>query len=499
MTPLIAGLGLLTLGALAAVLWPLVRPPAAAADDRAAGDLAVYRDQLAEVERDLGRGLIRPEEAAAARLEIERRLLRVAPGLAADPAALPVATRGGQAALVAAVLLLPAVTGTLYLGLGAPTLPDRPLASRGDEGGAAPAAAPGTAAPEISAMVARLETRLQSQPDDLDGWLMLGRSRGVLGDSAGAVDALRTAQRLAPEDPRVLGGLGEALVGASGGTVTPEAKGLLEKLLQVGPGGDPRAPYYLGLAAAQAGDHAGALSRWRDLLAASPADAPWRSRVEEVMREVAREAGQDPDAVLASIPKPPAAPAPPPAAPAAPGPLAARPAGPTAGSGPGPTPEQVAAAGQMPPGEQQAFIRSMVDRLDARLADNPGDVEGWRRLAQARMVLGERDRAREAYEKGLAANPNDAGLLKAHAALLLGPARPDTGLPDVGEGARALFERAAAAAPDDPEPRWYLGISALQQGRKDETREHWSRVLALLAPNHPEYASVKQRLDSLGG
>ena len=119
MTPLIAGLGLLTLGALAAVLWPLLRPPPAA-DDRGAGDLAVYKDQLAEVERDLGRGLIRPEEAAAAKLEIERRLLRALPG-GPDPVP-PVATRGGQAALVVAVLLLPAVSGALYLGLGAPTV-----------------------------------------------------------------------------------------------------------------------------------------------------------------------------------------------------------------------------------------------------------------------------------------------------------------------------------------------------------------------------------------
>ncbi|HEX8374387.1 MAG TPA: tetratricopeptide repeat protein, partial [Geminicoccaceae bacterium] len=394
-------------------------------------------------------------------------------------------TRGGQAALVVAVLLLPAVSGALYLGLGAPTLPDRPFAARGDEGGGGPGP---DAAPQIAEMVARLEKRLETQPDDVEGWLMLGRSRGVLGDAPGAVAALRKAQGLAPEDARVLGGLGEALVAAADGMVTPVAKGLLERLRQAGPGVDPRAAYYLGLAAAQAGDNAAALDQWRGLLASAPADAPWRSRVEEMVRQAARDSGQDPEAVVAAIPK--AAPA---AAPAGP------PAQPARAAAPGPTPEEVAAAGQMAPEEQETFIRSMVDRLEARLATNKGDVEGWRRLAQARLVLGERDRAREAYEQALAANPNDAGLLKGQAGLLLGPARPDTGLPEVNERARGLYERAAAAAPDDPEPRWYLGISALQQGRRDEAREHWRLVLARLGPTHPEYASVKQRLDSLGG
>ena len=169
-------------------------------------------------------------------------------------------------------------------------------------------------------------------------------------------------------------------------------------------------------------------------------------------------------------------------------PAAAAPDKPAAGAGDFMTPEQ-----------RSEFIRGMVGKLEAKLDADGSDPVGWLRLGQARLVLGEPDKARAAYERGLALHPDDFGLLKAEAALLLGPPASADALPRVSDDAAKLYARAAAAAPDDPEPQWFLGVRALQDGRQDEARERWRRVLSRLGPDQPDYAMVKQRLDSLGG
>src|SRR3954447_9647889 len=122
-------LSLMTVAAIFAVLWPLARRAEPA---RAGTDLAVYRDQIEEVRRDLAAGLIGEQAALAAEREVSRRLIAAADASAADtigtPAA-PIAWRRRAAAL-AIPLLLPIGAGGLYLALGSPTLPDQPLAGR---------------------------------------------------------------------------------------------------------------------------------------------------------------------------------------------------------------------------------------------------------------------------------------------------------------------------------------------------------------------------------
>jgi cytochrome c-type biogenesis protein CcmH len=361
-------------------------------------------------------------------------------------------------------VLVPVLTLGLYLRLGAPGLPDRPLAARQQE-------LAQSNVPEVREMVARLEARLEDKPDDLEGWLMLGRSKSVLGDEPAAVAAYRKAQVLAPDHPAVLTGLGQSLSAVAGGVVTPEAQTLFERAQSAGTD-DPRAGFYLGLAAAQAGDNHRALDLWRQLLAGAPADAPWRPQVEEAVRPAARDLGIDAEAVLGQV---------------------ARPAAPA-----GPTQADLDAVARMSPEQQAEFIRGMVGRLEARLAADGSDVEGWRRLGQARLVLGEREQARAAYERGLTRHPQDVALLKGLAGLLLDGPHEEGGLPQVGERAAELYGRAAALAPDDLEAQWFLGIRALQDGRKAEARERWERVLTRLEPGDPAYPALKQQLDALG-
>ncbi|MEZ5862660.1 MAG: c-type cytochrome biogenesis protein CcmI [Geminicoccaceae bacterium] len=456
---LLAGIGPLAIAVLALVLPLLRRRTADAAADSA---VAILKDQLAELARDVERGLIQPEEARAARVEIERRLLRAADR--ATPHAFE-AGRLGRALVLVALVAVPLGASALYLRLGSPSLPDLPFAARADErqGPAVPA--------EIETMVAGLEARLATDGDDLQGWLMLGRSRLVLGRPEPAIEAYRRALELAPaqspEEAEAVAGLADALMAHSQGVVTPEVQALMQRLAPLLPG-DPRPPYYLGLAAAQAGDFNAALDQWRVMLEEAPADAPWRAQVEPSIRRAATELGLDPEPILA---------------------LARQ-----------PTAEEAAAAemAALPPEERRARIRAMVDGLQSRLESAGGSAEEWQRLGQARLVLGERDAAIAAYREALAQAPDEPLALKGLATALVDEPAAADGLPVVtGDEALALFAQAARLAPDDPELNWYLGIRALADGDAASARAHWETVLAALDPTSPDWATVRARLDQL--
>ena len=441
---------LLALAAALALAWPALRRPRAR--NRASFDLAVYRDQLAEIERDRRRGLIGAGEAAAARLEVERRILRAADAAAAETGE----ARHSRWPALAAAVAVPLLAAVLYLQLGTPGLRDQPLAAR----------QPPADQPDIAGMVARLEERLQREPDDLRGWLMLGRSRTVMGRPDAAVLAYRRALALAPGEPEAIGGLAEGLIVTAGGLVGPEALGLLQRLDGLVPG-EPRVGYYLGLAAAQAGDTQAAVERWRRLLADAPADAPWRARMVEVISGAASQLGIEVEPMLAATP----------------------------GSAADPAAVEAAAIASLPAEQRQARIREMVDGLQARMEADGGDAAGWSRLAQARGVLGEQDAALAAWDRALALAPGDPVLLKGKAGALLGP--DADGLPQVGDEAAALYEKAAGLRPDDPESLWFLGLRALQQGQPELARQRWDRLLAQLDPGRGETVELRARIDRL--
>lgn len=463
MTPLLIAMAATALSVAALIVLPVWRARQRA--PRAAVELAIYRDQLGEIERDLERGLLRPAEAKAARIEVEHRLLRAgrrAGGDAEQPAG---PSRAGRVAAVVAACLAPVAAIYLYTDLGRPSLPDQPLATR----------APAAEDPQMAAigrMVAGLEQRLKEHPDDLAGWLRLGRSRLVLNDPDAALVAYRKAVDLKADDPEALGGLGEALTRVAG-TVTPDAQQAFEQLRKAAPG-DPRALYYLGLAAAEAGDGQGAIDRWRELLGSAPAEAPWRGQIEESIRRAAREAGLDPARALADLPAPPAAPD-----------DADR--------------QEAARIAALPPDEQAAAIHGMVDQLQARLERDGGNAEGWQRLAQARLMLGDATAAQAAFAKAAQLAPDDAAILTGYGQSLVGPVDAKTRLPTVGDQAAAVFAKAASLAPGQPVPLWFLGIHALQSGRPDEARAQWTKVLGMLEPGQPDYAAVKQQIDQIGG
>ncbi|MBI2978368.1 MAG: c-type cytochrome biogenesis protein CcmI [Rhodospirillales bacterium] len=387
MTGLIVIAVVMTAAAVAAVAIPLLRRPAKPAAKRAEYDLAVYRDQLVEIERDRERGLLDAAEAEAARVEVQRRMLAAVDAESVTETPPPVPGRVLAGGLAAA--LSTAAFG-FYLVLGSPDVPNFPFAERN----VGSRLAGGNAGPEhaeVAGLAAKLATRLKDNPGDLDGWILLARTYNTIGDLQGMVAAYRQALDLSGGRLDLAASYGEALVLAADGQVTAEAFRLFNDVVVADPF-NPQARYYVGLALAQQNRVREALQAWVDLRAVSPAGAPWLDAVNE---QIGRAEGDlklaagsvKPSAAAAALAKqnPPAAAAIPPR-PAAPG-------------QPGPSAADMEAASQMSAADRTEMIRGMVGRLAERLKANPDDLEGWRRLAQSYRVLGETEKAKEAQAR----------------------------------------------------------------------------------------------------
>jgi len=352
---------LMTAAAIFAVLLPLGLGARAPADGR---EVAVYKDQLTEIERDVAAGLIGKPEAEAARIEIGRRLL------AADDQErdLPVRTSLGMRRAVAVLGLigLPVIALAIYLPLGSPQMPDFPLGARNN--------APGGAQP-LEALVTQVQQHLHKNPTDARGWTVLAPVLARLGRTDEAIQAYRNALNYGGDKPALRADLGELMAATAGGVVTAEAKTEFERA-HAGDADEPKANYFLGLAAEQDGRKTDAAAIWRAMLEKAAADEPWRPLV---AASLARVGGGQPPAG-AEVPALPA--------------------------------ETMAAAKDMAASDREAMIRGMVDRLAARLKQNGDDVQGWLRLMRAYMVMGDPEKAKAALSDARAAVANDAERLR---------------------------------------------------------------------------------------
>ncbi len=476
MTALIAVALAMTVAAVAAVAWPLLRRDAKPAAKRADYDLAVYRDQLNEIDRDRERGLLDAAEAEAARIEVQRRMLAAADAGGGGEAAPPVAGRvlaGGLAAAVAAAAF------AIYFTLGSPDVPNFPFAARNVGGDiVAQGASPEHA--EVAGLAAKLAARLKDDPKDLEGWLLLARTYGTIGDLVKAAQAYRHAVQLSDGRTDIAGMYGEALVRANNGQVTQEAFTLFNDIVKVEPF-DPQARYYVGLALAQQNRVQDALQAWVDLRALSPKGAPWLDIVNdqigraETELKIAAGSVQPTAAALALAKQRPAAAAP--QTPAAPG-------------QPGPSAEDMQAASQMSAGDREQMIRSMVGRLAERLKQTPDDLAGWQRLANSYRVLGETEKAAEAQARvdALTQRGAAAPAPAAPSAAQPGPSAADVEAAgrmssgDRQQMIRGMVERLAERLKDNPNDLegWRrLARSYRVLGENDKAKEAEARVREL--------------------
>lgn len=348
-------LALMTAAAVFAVLWPLGRDSRGAPGGR---ETVVYKDQLAEIDRDLAAGQIAVAEADAARVEIGRRLLAAADAEADAPTAIRPALR--RAVAVVALAGLPVVAAAVYLPLGSPRLGDFPLAAR--------TLVP-TASQPLENLVAQVEAHLEKNPTDGRGWTVLAPVLGKLGRFDDAVRAYRNVITYSGENAARHADLGEALAVAASGVVTAEAKAEFERAVALD-ADEVKGRYFLGLAAEQDGRAADAAAIWRKMLDGAPADAPWRPLLQT---SLARVGGVSAPALPESV---------------------------------------IDGAKDMNQADRNAMIQGMVERLASRLKQDGNDVDGWLQLVRAYIVLGERDKARDAQTSARQAIGSDAERLK---------------------------------------------------------------------------------------
>jgi cytochrome c-type biogenesis protein CcmH len=483
-------LALMTAAAVLAVLWPLLRQRSAAAAGLGGADLAIYRDQLEEIERDRALGTIGASEAEAARVEVSRRLIAAAEaagiaeptqqqkrqgkriGAAAEAKrsqddALP---RRRRLAAAVTLVALPVGAVGLYLAIGSPDLPGQPVAAQ--------MAAAASGNETVEAAIARVEAHLEQHPQDGHGWEVIAPVYMRLGRYDDAVKARTNALRLLGVSAQREADLGEALVAAANGIVTAEAKAVFDDAIRLDPL-DVSARFYQGLAAEQDGDRAEAARLWRKLLADAPEGAQWVSIVREALARLDSPGAADARNAAANVP---------------------------------------ASAAATPSGQDQ-MIRGMVERLASRLRQDGSDVDGWVRLVRSYGVLGEPERARAAIAEARAALGNDAdklrrldeGLENLKAEAFAPPGTPESGARELASPARPpaghddqavsnVVERLAARLRQNASDvgGWLLLVRSHRTlGEVEQARAAVAEARAALANDPEKLRGFEQGLETL--
>ncbi|MBI5278141.1 MAG: c-type cytochrome biogenesis protein CcmI [Burkholderiales bacterium] len=340
---------LLTVAVLAALLRPLLKPPTVAETPAQVSNAAVYREQLATLDRELAEGAISLAEHQASRDELHLRLLQDEQAAdATAPKAAQAPSPAKRSAWALAVVLPLAAAGT-YAMLGAPNAINAERAAAAQQH-------------EMEAAIETLAARLKANPDNPKGWAMLARSYKVLGRMEDAEQAYSKVGAMLDADPDLLANYADLIV-ARTQSFDGRPMTMIRKALAIDPK-HPMSLMLLGTAAFQAGRFAEAAAEWEKLLAVVEPNSQDAEELQSAIAEAREKAGMKAHAKAPAVA------------------AAATPIPPALGAAPQ----------QMPPGTPE----QMVERLAARLKANPNDPDGWDRLARSYEVLGKAKEAQEA-------------------------------------------------------------------------------------------------------
>jgi len=257
--------------AIVLVLRPIVMRRAGRNVSRREANIAIYKDELRELDADLAAGTLARADYDRARLELEARLLEDVEASESAPA-----RRGGRRAALAVGIAVPLLALGVYVATGDPRA--------FDPGQAMPDAA------QIEAMVARLAAKLRENPDDVEGWKLLGRSYSALGRFPEAVSAFAKAAERAPRDAQLLADLADALAMARGQRLDGEPEKLIARALEIDPK-NLKALALAGTLAYQRQDYAKAAELWGRMLALVPPSSEDARAITENVAEAKKLAG----------------------------------------------------------------------------------------------------------------------------------------------------------------------------------------------------------------
>lgn len=331
------------------------------------GDVAVFKDQLAEIDRDLKRGVLNESDAESARAEISRRLIEANAKAKIDSdtkASGQKRTLFRNAAVVFSAACVPAVAIAMYVNIGNPNLADQPLqarlASQQQNGNDA----------KIFDLVERVETHLSGNPDDSDGWEVVAPVYQRLGRYDDAVRAFENLVRLRGETEERLSNLGEAIVLSQEGVVTQRAEALFKRASALDENA-VRPRFFLAMGLNQESKFREAISAWEALLEDATPQSAWTPGALEQLNMARNELGLPPT-----------------------------------------EPDNPAAAiMNLSQQEQQEMISGMVAGLAERLEDDPENLPDWQRLIRSYAVLGQPDEAVAALKKAQSVFATDQGAL----------------------------------------------------------------------------------------
>ena len=375
----------LALVVLASLIIPLLSSPSVETPSRADYDIAVYRDQLTEIDEETARGILTEVQANSARVEVHRRMLAAGDAELKSPSkrVRMIDRRSRLVASFAIAITMPVGAGVMYSALGSPRLPGQSYAWRLNHDAELVAA---TTADLLAA-------QLQQDPTPA-GYRRLAQMYFNSRDYEHAAAADRRAIELGSKDSVTWSELGEAIAMANAGAVVPAALQAFTNAMVLDSRSE-RSRFYIGLAEAQIGNVKQAVAIWRDLERDSSPDAQWLPMLRGHITGFSQKGGFDP----ASIP---------PSPPSVKNLTAAIAA---MNNAPHAQPSEAAATAASSGGSaQDTMIRGMVAQLAARMERTPNDIAGWERLSHAYVVLGENGKARDAIGHAVRIKPGDVGV-----------------------------------------------------------------------------------------
>jgi cytochrome c-type biogenesis protein CcmH len=273
--------------ALAWILWPLLRPTASQSVEHAAANVTIFKDQFADLDADLARGTLSPEQHAESKRELERRLLDEARGL--DTVRGARRPHRWSAAVVA--LIAPIAAAALYWQIGTPGALSPQAATAQD--------ANQPTREQVDAMIAQVKQRLQKEPDNIEGWTILARTHYTLGNYQDAAVAYAALTALVPYDADLLADYADALAMSQGRSFAGKPMELVQLALKIDPA-QWKALAMAGSDAFERKDYKAAADFWQRLQDAAPAESPIRERVQASIDEARSLAGMPP---VAQAPK----------------------------------------------------------------------------------------------------------------------------------------------------------------------------------------------------
>lgn len=286
---------LLLAGALLFVLPPLLsRNTRQIAATPAESNLSIHRDQLRELDAERAAGTLDEKQYQSARNELEGHVIADA---SVPDTATATAFVGGRWVAAAMALGIPTASIALYVALGSPISIDPPAVVAQQ----AAAGQPHAITPEmIQTMVQRLEQKLQENPENPEGWMMLARSYTALGQYPEASVAYASATALQPGNAQLLADYADALAMANGRNLQGEPEEIIKKALQADPN-NLKALALAGSVAFERRDYAGAISQWQKILKLVPPDSQAANSVNASLQEARALSGEPPTAAQGAV------------------------------------------------------------------------------------------------------------------------------------------------------------------------------------------------------